>query len=96
MVSNIDEGFEQPTDRAFANYVYISKASTAETRTRLRLAWRRGYITNEELQERLSAANDVGRLATGLIAHLIRSNRKNRGIVRRLGNEERPDRTTRR
>jgi four helix bundle protein len=35
MLSNIAEGFEQPTDRAFARYLYISKGSTAELRTRL-------------------------------------------------------------
>jgi four helix bundle protein len=38
MVSNIAEGFEQPTDRAFCRYLYTSKSSTAELRTRLRLA----------------------------------------------------------
>src|SRR5574342_837622 len=34
IVSNIAEGFEQPSDRAFAKYLYTAKASTAETRTR--------------------------------------------------------------
>ena len=34
VLSNISEGFEQPTDKAFAHYLFTSKASAAEVRTR--------------------------------------------------------------
>lgn len=37
----------EPTDRAFARYLFISKASAAEVRTRLLLAKKRGYIPEE-------------------------------------------------
>jgi four helix bundle protein len=33
IVSNISEGFEQPTDRAFAKYLFDAKASTAQLAT---------------------------------------------------------------
>jgi four helix bundle protein len=42
MLSNIAEGFEQPTDRAFARYLFTSKASTAEVRKRLQDGARSG------------------------------------------------------
>ena len=44
VLSNIPEGFEQPTDRSFAQYLYRSKASAAEVRSRLLIAWRRRII----------------------------------------------------
>ncbi len=48
VVSNIAEGFEQSTDRGFARYLYISKGSTAEVRTRLALALERKLHFREE------------------------------------------------
>ena len=83
VVSNIAEGFEQPTDRAFANYLYVSKASAAEVRTRLLLAFKRGYLTEGEHHLRCDLAEQVGRLATGWIKYLLRSDRRDRGINRR-------------
>jgi four helix bundle protein len=50
VVSNIAEGFEQPTDRACAKYLYTSKASNGETRARLILARNRRYITTAEFE----------------------------------------------
>jgi four helix bundle protein len=49
ITSNMSEGFEQPTDRGFANYLCIAKGSTAETFTRLRRASRRAYLNQTEL-----------------------------------------------
>ena len=83
VLSNISEGFEQPTDRAFAKYLDDSKASAAEVRTRLMLAHKRGYITEAELQQRCDLGDDVGRLATGFIKYLKQSDRRDRGITRR-------------
>ena len=88
VLANLDEGFEQPTDRAFANYVYRTKASTAEVRRRLRIAHDKRYITRADRQLRESLCQDVRRLATGLIAHLLRSNRKDRGISGRSRSAE--------
>jgi four helix bundle protein len=86
MVANISEGSEQPTDRAFARYLYISKASTAEARTRLSVAENRSYITDNEFKARDALGDEVARMTTGLIKYLIKSDRRDRG----LGSRHRP------
>jgi four helix bundle protein len=86
VVANISEGFEQPTDRAFARYLYISKASTAEARTRLSVAENRSYITDNEFKARDALGDEVARMTTGLIKYLIKSDRRDRG----LGSRHRP------
>jgi four helix bundle protein len=88
ILSNIAEGFEQPTDRAFARYLFTSKASTAEVRKRLLLASHRGYITEEEFTSRNELGDEVARMTTGLIKYLVKSDRKDRG----LGSNQKPRR----
>jgi four helix bundle protein len=83
IVSNVAEGFSQPTDRALANYLYTSKSSTAEARTRLRLACDRGYITEQEFAEREALGDEIARMTTELIKYLRKSDRKDRGLGRR-------------
>ena len=80
IVSNIEEGFEQPTDRAFAKYLYVSKASTAEVRGRLKLAAHREYITKMELHERDEIGDEVARMTVGWIKYLRKSDRRDRGL----------------
>jgi four helix bundle protein len=80
MVSNIAEGFEQPTDRAFSRYLYISKASTAEVRGRLMLAREKGHITPDEFAGCNAVGDEVAALTTGLIKYLVKSNRRDRGL----------------
>ncbi len=80
VISNIAEGFEQPTDRAFARYVYLAKGSAAEVRTRIRASWKRGYISVEECQKPVDLATEVTRMCTGLAKYLLRCNRKDRGL----------------
>ena len=88
ILSNIAEGFEQPTDRAFARYLFTSKASTAEVRKRLLLASHRSYITEEEFTSRNELGDEVARMTTGLIKYLVKSDRKDRG----LGSNQKPRR----
>ena len=76
ILSNIAEGFEQPTDRAFAKYLFTSKASTAEVRKRLLLACHRGYITKDEFTSRDELGDEVARMTTGLIKYLVKSDRR--------------------
>ena len=45
--SNISEGFELHTDRAFIRHLYISKGSAAELRTQTYIAIHRKYISVE-------------------------------------------------
>ena len=45
--SNIAEGFELSTNRAFIRHLYIAKGSTGELRTQLYIAIRQEYISKE-------------------------------------------------
>ena len=79
VVSNIAEGFAQPTDRAFAGY-FFCEGSNAEVRARLRPACDRRCLTDAEVAECDRLADQVAAMTTGLVKHLVRSNRRNRGI----------------
>ena len=80
VLSNIAEGFTQPSDKAFARYLFISKASNAEARTRLLLACDKGHITSEEFAACNEIADEVARMTTGLIKYLVKSDRRDRGL----------------
>lgn len=79
IIANMHEGFEQPTDRAFANFLFISKASLGEVLGRLRTAHTRRYITAVELEELLEIGNELGKMLGGFIRYLYRSDFKDRG-----------------
>ena len=80
VISNIAEGFAQPTDRAFARFLYMleslqrggSNKATARLRSRLHYG------------HELAACNEVGdevaRMTTGLIKYLVKSDRRDRGL----------------
>jgi four helix bundle protein len=77
--SNMVEGFEQGTDRAFANFLAYSKGSLAEVLKRLRQAYFKRYITAEELQPLLAAGEELGKMLGGFIKYLRRCDWKDRG-----------------
>jgi four helix bundle protein len=77
--SLIADGFPQSTDRFFAQYLYRAKGESGETRTHLRIAWGREYITDSELAESSDRYNEIEKMLTGLIRHLERENRRHRG-----------------
>jgi four helix bundle protein len=79
ITANMCEGFEQPTDDAFARYLYISKGSLREVLTRLRTAHRRRLITTEELRFHLARGDELGKMLGGFINYLARSGFKDRG-----------------
>jgi four helix bundle protein len=79
VLSNIAEGFPQPTDRALANYLYTSKSSASEIRARLKVSFERHYLDEEEFKVRDALVEEVARIATGLIKYLLKSNRRGRG-----------------
>ena len=92
ILSNISEGFEQPTDRAFAKYLYTAKASTAEVRTRLKLCCRRGYISAEEFAAHDTLGDEIARIANGLIKYLLASDRRDRALGRKATRRRAPTR----
>ena len=77
--ANLEEGFEQGTDRAFARYVTISKGSLGETLGHLRRAYRKKCMTQGELQELIVLGEALGRMLGGFIKYLQRSDFKDRG-----------------
>ena len=80
ITANFSEGFEQPTDRAFANFLFTSKGSTAESRKRLAIGLARRYITADEFKTADAAGDEVARLLTGLIKYFRKSERRDRGL----------------
>jgi len=75
----IADGFPQSTDRFFAQLLYRSKGESCETRTHLRIAKGRDYITEAELTGLCDRYNEIEKMLTGLIRHLEKENRRNRG-----------------
>ena len=79
ITSNMAEGFEQSTDRAFANFLTHSKASLAEVLTRLKQAHFKRYISKEELDQHVTAGEELAKMLGGFIKYLRRSDWDNRG-----------------
>ena len=59
--ANMKEGFEQPTDASFGNFVFIAKGSVAEVVTRARQAKKRGYIDDKQLATMSNSASPSGK-----------------------------------
>jgi four helix bundle protein len=79
VLSNISEGFGQPTDRAFAHYVTIARTSNNEAISQLAVAAWRGHITEQELEEFEAKSCVMGKGMTSLIAYLRKTDQKERG-----------------
>lgn len=77
--SNMVEGFEQSTDRAFANFLTHSKGSVAEVRLRLQQAHFKHHISAEEFEPISIAAETLGKMLGGFIKYLRRSDWRDRG-----------------
>jgi len=79
VASSISEGFGQSTDRHFAVYLHASRASSNEVRTQLRIAFGRDYISSQELDNLCERYDEIARMTTGLLRHLRKEDRKDRG-----------------
>jgi len=64
------EGFEQGSDRAFANFLTHSKGSLAEVLARLKQAHFKKYISEEELKRLLEPGIELGKMLGGFIKYL--------------------------
>jgi four helix bundle protein len=78
VASLISEGFEQSTDRHFAQYCYRARGSSREARTQLLVAWDRLHITEAERVRISEQLEEVAKMLTGLIDHLEAEDRKHR------------------
>jgi len=77
--ANMKEGFEQPTDAAFSNFVFTAKGSTEEVMARTRQAHRKRLITEEQLTTILQLGVPLGKMMGGFIKYLNASGFTDRG-----------------
>ena len=75
---HIGEGFGQGTDRHFAHSLLLARGSALETRGQLAAARQREYISPDEEIAVSGLYQDLADMLSGFIAHLRRSDRKNR------------------
>jgi len=76
VMSNIAEGFERGSNVEFIRFLYIAKASCAETRSHLFIAFDQGYLTEDELENAKSFAKSVSGMIGGFISYLRGSKMK--------------------
>jgi four helix bundle protein len=77
--ANMKEGFEQPTDVAFANFVFTAKGSTAEVIARMKKARRKNLISDAQLEQVEQLAVPLGKMMGGFIKYLSESGFTDRG-----------------
>jgi four helix bundle protein len=78
VASSIAEGFEQSTDRHFAQYLYRARGSAREARTQLVVARDRKHLTEPERTRISDQYEEIAKMLTGLIRHLKIEDRKHR------------------
>jgi len=79
MTANMVEGFEQGTDRAFANFLVHSKGSLAEVLKRLKQAYFKRRISKEELDQHVTAGEELAKMLGGFIKYLRECDWNDRG-----------------
>ncbi|MDQ8204983.1 four helix bundle protein [Pelagicoccus sp. SDUM812003] len=82
--SNIAEGFDRSTDKDFAHFLSISKASIAEVRAQLYFALDLGYITDAQQTETNRNLKQLGNQVGGFIQYL-RGEKRNRAAIKNHG-----------
>lgn len=68
IMSNIAEGFERGKRGEFHQFLSIAKASCAEVRAQIYIAFDVGYINQTQFDDLLVKAEEVGRIIGGLRA----------------------------
>lgn len=69
-MSNIAEGFARPSDRDFAHFLDIAKASALEVQSLLYVAWDVGYLDKAEFERLYALTGDTAALIGGFSTYL--------------------------
>lgn len=77
--SNMQEGFQQPSDAAFANFVVIAKGSLAEVIRRTRQARRKELVEERDVKRIEELGEPLGKMMGGFIKYLQSSGFTDRG-----------------
>jgi four helix bundle protein len=77
--ANMKEGFEQPTDVSFANFVFTAKGSTAEVMSRMKQARRKQLISDAQLERVEQLGVPLAKMMGGFIKYLSESGFTDRG-----------------
>ena len=70
---NIAEGFELQSNKQFVKFLYISKGSSGEVRSLLRICEELSYLENKEVEELIAAVEDISKQLSKFINYLKRS-----------------------
>ena len=70
VMNNIAEGFERGSNKDFAKFLFIARASVGEVRSMLYLALDQNYVTDEQFKAAYNLCVRESQLCWGLIKHL--------------------------
>ena len=76
VMSNVAEGFERGSRGEFSQFLNVARASCAEVRSNLYVAFDVGYLTEAEFEARLAQAEEVARIIGGLRSSVERQRRR--------------------
>jgi four helix bundle protein len=72
IMANIAEGFARRSDKDFANFLNISRSSTAEVQSHLYIAIDQEYIQQEDFDKIYFELEEISKMIFSFAKHLIR------------------------
>jgi four helix bundle protein len=71
IMANIAEGFARRSDKDFANFLNISRSSTAEVQSHLYVALDQDYIDQADFEAVYNKLEEISRMIFALVKHLV-------------------------